>query len=214
MADAMELPEVRWLAMTTVGRMDVALKRSADARSPSTPPSRRRRHASCSTPAARRTAAGSLPIVWRRIRNESRSRSPRRTPADAFYFAERSKARVLLDVIRGDRIPVTKAMTDAERRHEVELRTSLTSVNSELLVRRRRRCPVTSRASPPAAQARRAPDRLRRLSSRLYAAHPELRVSRARRAGHSRPLMRSSCCRGRRRRSSNSSPARSGCTRS
>ncbi len=97
--------------------------------------------------------------------------------ADAFYFAERSKARVLLDVIRGDRIPVTKAMTGAERRHEVELRTSLTSANSELLVRRagdaprrgarRRRCSAsaTNAASPTKTSRRGCTPRIRSCAS-------------------------------------------------
>ena len=43
------------------------------------------------------------------------------------------RRRVLLEVIRGDRIPITNAMTDPERRREVELRTALTSANGELL---------------------------------------------------------------------------------
>ena len=133
MADAMEIPDVRWRAMTAVGRMNVALKRPAAAR------------------AAFEAAIGVVEDM--RVLNAGGEESQtlffanRQAPyqerialalaasdtADAFYFAERSKARALLDVIRGDRMPITKAMTDAERRHEVELRTSLTSVNSELL---------------------------------------------------------------------------------
>jgi len=179
MADAMELPEVRWLAMTTVGRMNVALKQST---------------------AAREAFDAAIGVVEDlRVLNaggeESRSRffANRLAPyqerialaleasntADAFYFAERSKARVLLDVIRGDRIPITKAMTDAERRHEVELRTSLTSANSELLFAAQ----AMPRDEARVARLQRGRDERRvayeDFQAVLYAAHPELRVSRA-----------------------------------
>ena len=133
MANAMEIPEIRWRAMTAVGRMNAALKRTDEARA---------------------DFEGAITIVEdMRVLNaggeESQSRffANRQEPyrerialalaasntADAFFFAERSKARVLLDVIRSDRIPITKAMTDTEQQREVELRTLLTSANSELL---------------------------------------------------------------------------------
>ena len=179
MADAMELPEVRWLAMTAVGRMAVALKRSA---------------------AAREAFEAAIAVVEdMRVLNaggeESRTRffANRLAPyqerialalagsntADAFYFAERSKARVLLEVIRGDRIPITKAMTDAERRREVELRTALTSANGELLFAAQ----ATPRDEARVTTLQRKRDERRvayeDFQARLYAAHPELRVSRA-----------------------------------
>ena len=121
------------MALTAVGRMHVSLKQPADA-------------------AAAFDAAIAI-VEDLRVLNaggeESNSRffANRQAPyearialalaagqtAEAFHYAERSKARVLLDVIRGDRLPITKAMTEAERRQEVELRTFLTSANSELL---------------------------------------------------------------------------------
>jgi CHAT domain-containing protein/lipopolysaccharide biosynthesis regulator YciM len=179
MADAMEIPDVRWLAATAVGRMNVALERTEEARA---------------------AFEGAIQIVEdMRVLNaageegQSRFFANRQAPYqerialalaasntdDAFSFAERSKARVLLDVIRGDRIPITKAMTDAERRREVELRTQLTSVNSELLFA----AAATPRdeARVAALQRKRAARRLayEELQAQLYAAHPELRVSRA-----------------------------------
>ncbi|MCU1382463.1 MAG: Tetratricopeptide 2 repeat protein [Acidobacteria bacterium] len=179
MAEAMELADVRWLALTTVGRMDVALARAAEA--------------------AEAFDAAVAVVEDMRVLNgggeESRSRffanrlAPYQermalalaasTPADAFYFAERSKARVLLDVIRGDRVPITKAMTDAERRHEVELRTALTSANSELRFAAQAMPRDQSRVA--ALQRRRDERRVayEEFQARLYAAHPELKVSRA-----------------------------------
>ena len=179
MADAMEIPDVRWLALTAVGRMHGALKQSA---------------------AARESFEAAISVVESmRVLNaggeesESRFFADRQEPyqerialalrsgngADAFHFAERSKARVLLDVIRGDRMPVTKAMTDSERRHEVALRTSLTSANSELLFAAQ----VVPRDEARVAALLRKRDE-RRLAyedaqAQLYAAHPELRVNRA-----------------------------------
>jgi CHAT domain-containing protein/Tfp pilus assembly protein PilF len=179
MADAMELPEVRWLAMTTVGRMDVALERPT---------------------AAREAFEAAIAVVEdMRVLNadgeESRTRffANRLAPyqerialalaesntADAFYFAERSKARVLLEAIRGDRIPITRAMTEAERRREVELRRALTSANGELLFAAR--AALRDEARVTTLQRKRDERRVayEDYQARLYSAHPELRVSRA-----------------------------------
>ena len=179
MANAMEIPEIRWRAMTAVGRMNAALKRTDEARA---------------------DFEGAITIVEdMRVLNaggeESQSRffANRQEPyrerialalaasntADAFFFAERSKARVLLDVIRSDRIPITKAMTDTEQRREVELRTLLTSANSELLFA----ASVVPRDETGVTRFQQKRDRRRldyeEFQAQLYIAHPELRVSRA-----------------------------------
>ena len=178
MAETMELPDVRWLALTAVGRMDAMLGRTADARGA--------------------FEAAIAVVEDMRLLNggseESRSRffADRLAPyrermalalagsnaADGFYVAERSKARVLLDVIRGDRMPITKAMTDAERRREVELRTALTSANSELLFGAQ--LSPRDEARVKAQQRKRDERRVayEDFQATLYAAHPELRVSR------------------------------------
>jgi len=179
MAEAMEIPDVRWLALTAVGRMQAALKQSAAARG--------------SFEAAIGVVESMRVLNAGGEESESRFFADRLAPyqerialalrggngADAFHFAERSKARVLLDVIRGDRMPVTKAMTDAERRHEVALRTSLTSANSELLFAAQ----VEPRDEARVAGLARKRDERRRAyedaQAQLYAAHPELRVKRA-----------------------------------
>ena len=53
--------------------------------------------------------------------------------ADAFSFAERSKARALLDVMRSDRLPIADAMSEEERTRELALRTSLSSLNIQVM---------------------------------------------------------------------------------
>jgi CHAT domain-containing protein/tetratricopeptide (TPR) repeat protein len=179
MADAMEIPEVRWRAMTAVGQMNVALERTDEARA--------------AFEAAIQIVEDMRVLNAGTEESQSRFFADRQGPyqgrigaalatsntADAFYFAERSKARVLLDVIRGDRAPITKALTAAEQRQEVELRTLLISVNSELLFA----AAAVPRDDTRVTALRRKRDD-RRLAyegfqAQLYAAHPELRVSRA-----------------------------------
>ena len=179
LAEAMELVEVRWTALTAIGRIDVALGRRDE---------------------AGRAFEQAIEVVedlraQNRGNEETRRQffADRLAPyherialalaggqtADAFYFAERSKARALLDVIRGDRMPVTRAMTAAERGHETALRTALNSVNSEVQ--------LAARAQPPDAervatlQRKRDSRRLayEEFQGGLYAAHPELQVNRA-----------------------------------
>ena len=132
LAGLMELPDVQWRALTLVGRLLLARSRPAD---------------------AREAFDGAIALIeGMRSRNpgreETRSRffADRLAPyqeriaialaasntAEALSFAERSKARALLDVIRGDGAFVTKAMTGEERTREIQLRASLSSVNSEL----------------------------------------------------------------------------------
>ena len=179
LADLMELPDVQRRALTLIGRLQLARSRPADARE-----------------AFDRAIAL---IEGLRSRNpgreETRSRffADRLAPyqerialalaasntAEALSFAERSKARALLDVIRGDGVLATKAMTEEERSRELELRTSLSSVNSELALAARAVSPDETRV----AGLRRTRESKRLdyegFQARLYAAHPELRASRA-----------------------------------
>ena len=179
LAAVMELPDVQWRALTLVGRLQLARSRPAD---------------------AREAFDGAIALIeGMRSRNpgreETRSRffADRLAPyqerialalaasntAEALSFAERSKARALLDVIRGDGALVTKAMTGEERARELELRTSLSSVNSELALAVRAVSPDETRVS--GLRRKRESKRLdyEEFQARLYAAHPELRASRA-----------------------------------
>ncbi len=99
-------------------------------------------------------------------------------PGEALALAERTKARVLLDVLDNGKVNIEKAMTPEEREHERRLKSSLTSINVQVTASQ-------SGASDP--------QRLRELQSRLekarldyeayqaslYAAHPELKIQRA-----------------------------------
>jgi CHAT domain-containing protein/Tfp pilus assembly protein PilF len=174
----MELVDVQWLALTVIGRIDAAMARPAEARR------------------AFEQAIDVIEDLRAQNRGDEETRrqffADRLAPyrarielalathqsGDAFYFAERSRARALLDVIRSDRTPVTKAMTAAERAREVELRTSLNSVNREVQVAIR----AQPRDDIRLGLLKRQRDE-RRLAyegfrSGLYAAHPELQIDR------------------------------------
>jgi CHAT domain-containing protein/tetratricopeptide (TPR) repeat protein len=98
--------------------------------------------------------------------------------AAALGYAERGKGRVLLDVLLSGRTDVVKRMTDEEREQERRLASALVALNNQLSREERRPRPDRERVDGLKAQrdaARRARDDF---ASRLYVAHPGLRVDR------------------------------------
>ena len=98
--------------------------------------------------------------------------------ADAFGFAERAKARVLLDVLQGGRVDINKAMTEREREQEYKLRAELNSLNTQA-----RRAEQVAGTAPPAIEELKAKLAKARLAyeafqTQLYVAHHELRIQR------------------------------------
>jgi CHAT domain-containing protein len=178
LADSMELPDVQWRARTAVGRLAAAMG-----------------HVSEAATAFEDAIAVVEDLLAQVGGEETRSRffSDRLAPykerialalragrvADAFVFAERSKARALLDVIRGDRAPMTMTMTGAERTQEATLRTSLASANTEVMMAAQATMPDAARLA--AAKAKRDAIRIEYadFQSVLYASHPALRARRA-----------------------------------
>jgi CHAT domain-containing protein/Tfp pilus assembly protein PilF len=107
-------------------------------------------------------------------------------PWDALAVAERSKGRVLLDVMAGGRTAIGAALTRDERAEEARLEADVLSANSELRA-------LLLQPQPEAARRKSLEDTraARRLAledwrTRQYAAHTELRVLR----GESPPLAR------------------------
>jgi len=101
-----------------------------------------------------------------------------RKPDEALSYAERAKARVLLDVLSNGRVSVTKAMTVQEQEQERQLNSQLAALNSQLY--REKLSP-----HPDPALLAKLEDQLQ--SSRLdfeafqfnlYADHPELKTRR------------------------------------
>jgi CHAT domain-containing protein len=98
--------------------------------------------------------------------------------AEALNFAERAKGRVLLDVLRGGRINITKAMTPREKEQERKLNADLAALNTQLERESSKAVPDERSLKDLGARIQKA--RLEREAFRtsLYAAHPELKAQR------------------------------------
>ena len=97
---------------------------------------------------------------------------------DALIYAERAKARTLLDVLSSGRINVIKSMTKEEQEREQALNAELVVINSQVQE-------ATQRRDTPALAELKTKQEKARLEyeafqTNLYAAHPELKVQRGR----------------------------------
>jgi CHAT domain-containing protein/Flp pilus assembly protein TadD len=99
-------------------------------------------------------------------------------PEEALVYAERAKGRVLLDVIRGGRANITKAMTAQEREQEKRLAQDIAALNRQILYEGARPQPDRSRTDELKARLEKMRFARADFQTRLYAAHPELRVQR------------------------------------
>lgn len=98
--------------------------------------------------------------------------------AEAFSYAERSKGRVLLDVLSNGRIDVTKAMTNEEVRRDRTLTSEISSLNTQ--ISRLKLQPKSDATELAELNARLEKARLEYESFQtgLYASHPELKLQR------------------------------------
>ncbi len=96
----------------------------------------------------------------------------------AIAYAERAKARVLLDVLHSGRINVNKAMTSAEQEQERGLNNHLVSFNTQISRENLRPQPDPARLSDLKAQLQKARLEYEAFQTDLYAAHPELKTQR------------------------------------
>jgi len=90
---------------------------------------------------------------------------------EALAVAEKARARVLNDVVRGGHVLVTSRMNDAERAEEQALEDDLATLNA-------RAAGTASGGAALRDEISRARLRLDAFRSRLYAAHPEMRLAR------------------------------------
>ena len=99
-------------------------------------------------------------------------------PNEALSWAERSKARVLLDVMQSGRVDVRRAMTSEEQQEERRLRTEIITLNTQLT----RTKPVTQSDQARLVELKTQLDKTRlnyeAFQNSLYAVHPELRIQR------------------------------------
>jgi CHAT domain-containing protein/tetratricopeptide (TPR) repeat protein len=101
-----------------------------------------------------------------------------KNPGEALIYAERARARVLLDVLSSGRISVTKTMTSQEIEQERELKSELFSLNTQIYREQQRQQPDQDRLNQFEAQLQKARLDLENFQTNLYVAHPELRPQR------------------------------------
>lgn len=94
---------------------------------------------------------------------------------DAFFLAERAKARALLDMMQQGRAGVHKTMTAQEQEEERRLKSELIQLNKQLT---RANHSHSDRARAVEAQLEKARLSYEAFQNKLYAAHPELRTQR------------------------------------
>lgn len=95
-------------------------------------------------------------------------------PADALAWAERARARVLLDALATGRARPEAAMTPAERAREAELERGLAAANGKLYLERTRPSPGAARLAELEAERARLRREREAFDAALHAAHPEL----------------------------------------
>lgn len=96
----------------------------------------------------------------------------------ALSFAERAKARVMLEAIQNGRIPVTKSMTAAEQQKEKQLSGKLVVLNKLILMERQSEQPDPARLAKLSSALDHDRLEFEAFQTSLYAAHPELKVQR------------------------------------
>lgn len=97
---------------------------------------------------------------------------------EALTFAERSKARVLLDALSGDRVKLRQSWTKEEQEADERKRLELVSLNSQLTSELRREKPDEAQVAKLRASVTRARLDYEDFETRLYVTHPELRLQR------------------------------------
>src|SRR6185369_12249733 len=96
----------------------------------------------------------------------------------ALAYAERAKARVLLDVLHNGRIDVTKAMTKVEQDQERGFHNQLVSLNTQISRENQRAQPAPARLNDLKTQLQKVRLDYEAFQTGLFAAHPELKAQR------------------------------------
>ena len=99
-------------------------------------------------------------------------------PAEALIFAERAKARTLLDMLQQGRGRVNKALTATEQDEERRLKSDLTQLNKQLAGLTQLEKQDASRISEVEARLEKARLDYEAFQNSLYGAHPELKTQR------------------------------------
>src|SRR5262249_11757563 len=98
--------------------------------------------------------------------------------AEALSFAERSKARVLLDALQAGRASLRQSLSPQERQTEESQHLRLVALNSQLTSEARRDKPDSSRVAELKASIEKARLEHDAVETNLYSSHPELKTYR------------------------------------
>lgn len=99
-------------------------------------------------------------------------------PGEALAYAEKAKARALLDVLQSGRVNIAKAMSRQEQERESQLKGGLALLNRQISRENLRESPDRSRLTDLSANLQKARLEYEAFRAGLYAAHPELKVRR------------------------------------
>jgi CHAT domain-containing protein/tetratricopeptide (TPR) repeat protein len=97
---------------------------------------------------------------------------------DALSYAERAKARVLLDVLRNGRIIANKSLSQAERSDEQRLYSDMVSLNTQIRAERMNERPNDTRIHDLDGRLQQARSAYEAFQAALYARHPDLKAKR------------------------------------
>jgi len=97
---------------------------------------------------------------------------------EALSFAERAKARALLDMLQQERVSVQKTMTAKEQEEEARLRSELTQLNKQLARLTQSDKPVAADVAEVETRLEKARLNYQAFQNALYAVHPELKIQR------------------------------------
>ena len=103
---------------------------------------------------------------------------------ESLSYAERARARVLLDVLHSGRVNVTKAMRPEEQAEERRLATELSALNAQVAREESREPADAARLAELRASLQKVRLEREAFENGLYAAHPELKIQR----GEPRPV--------------------------
>jgi CHAT domain-containing protein/tetratricopeptide (TPR) repeat protein len=99
-------------------------------------------------------------------------------PAEALIYAERSKARVILDVLRNGRVDIHRALTAEERGQENKFKETLLGLNRRLAQAEQSAARQPQKITELSEQLEKARLNYEVFLTGVYAAHPELKVQR------------------------------------
>jgi tetratricopeptide (TPR) repeat protein/CHAT domain-containing protein len=99
-------------------------------------------------------------------------------PGEALSYAERARARVLLDVLSSGRVSISKAMTGLEIEQERKLKSRLVALNTQIFREQQRGQADQNRLSQLDSLLQAARLDFEDFETRLYNSHPELKPQR------------------------------------